>query len=219
MNSLQVHSNDAPPLSSTAVSDALANIGQVAQALLQSGLVPVQDVSGAGDGSLPEQFHGLGAHSVIHHPAHSDTESDGELEDFAEESAEAGVYGSPLRCSECTCLSVGLKPGLDVSACVWDEEERFGGYDPLAIRDIAGHRLTTASVDAQATKSDEAWNPEEEEELVKLVAHEDYRKVRLGDTTTKWAPIAAHFSRTVKAVKRKFDKLQNPGKGKRITCL
>lgn len=76
-----------------------------------------------------------------------------------------------------------------------------------------GHRLTTASVDAQATKSDEAWTPEEEEELVKLVAHEEYRKVRLGDTTTKWAPIAAHFSRTVKAVKRKFDKLQNPSKG------
>lgn len=79
-----------------------------------------------------------------------------------------------------------------------------------------GHRLTTASVDAQATKSDEAWTPEEEEELVKLVAHEEYRKVRLGDTTTKWAPIAAHFSRTVKAVKRKFDKLQNPSKGVRL---
>lgn len=35
---------------------------------------------------------------------------------------------------------------------------------------------------------------------------------KLGDTSTKWAPIAQAFSRTVKAVKRKYDKLQNPGK-------
>lgn len=95
MNGLQVHSNDGPPLSSTAVSDALANIGQVAQVLLQSGLVPVQDVSGAGggDGSLPDQFHGLGHHTGLGHRPQSDTESDGELDDFAEENAGACARG------------------------------------------------------------------------------------------------------------------------------
>ena len=31
---------------------------------------------------------------------------------------------------------------------------------------------------------------------------------QLGEAPTKWGPIAAHFQRTVKAAKRKFDKLQ-----------
>lgn len=38
---------------------------------------------------------------------------------------------------------------------------------------------------------------------------------KLGETTTKWAPIAQAFSRTVKAVKRKYDKLANPDKEQR----
>lgn len=79
--------------------------------------------------------------------------------------------------------------------------------------------MTTATVDSQAKKSDEAWTPQEEDELVKLVGQEDYRRSRLGDTTTKWAPIARHFSRTVKAVKRKYDKLQNPDKGERCCSV
>lgn len=33
-------------------------------------------------------------------------------------------------------------------------------------------------------------------------------QARLGEASTKWGPIALHFQRTVKAVKRKFDKLQ-----------
>lgn len=43
--------------------------------------------------------------------------------------------------------------------------------------DAAQHRLTIASVDAQATKGDEAWTEEEEQELVRLVNDEMYRKV------------------------------------------
>lgn len=42
----------------------------------------------------------------------------------------------------------------------------------------AQQRLTIAAVDAQATKGDEAWTEEEEQELVKLVNDEEYRKVR-----------------------------------------
>ena len=44
-----------------------------------------------------------------------------------------------------------------------------------------------------------------------------YLQSKVGETTTKWAPIAQFFSRTVKAVKRKYDKLQKPDKEQRKT--
>jgi len=67
-------------------------------------------------------------------------------------------------------------------------------------------------VDALATKSDEAWTREEEEELLKLSTDQEYRKAMLGEGLNKWPPIAQHFKRTVKAVRRKFDKLQKAEK-------
>jgi len=41
----------------------------------------------------------------------------------------------------------------------------------------AQHRISIASVDAQATKGDEAWTEQEEKELLLLVNDEAYRKV------------------------------------------
>lgn len=67
-------------------------------------------------------------------------------------------------------------------------------------------------MDALATKSDEAWTREEEVELLKLSSDQEYRKARLGEGMNKWPPIAQHFKRTVKAVKRKYDKLQKAEK-------
>ncbi|KAL6782100.1 hypothetical protein ACKKBF_B10655 [Auxenochlorella protothecoides x Auxenochlorella symbiontica] len=160
------HGGDPSTLSPAEVPDALANIGQVAQAIIHSALV---DGTEPGmEHGLPDRLHGLVGPAGLSHATHSDTESDGELEEMTE-----------------------------------------AGMDP------ADYRMTTATVDSQAKKSDEAWTPQEEDELVKLVGQEDYRRSRLGDTTTKWAPIARHFSRTVKAVKRKYDKLQNPDKEQR----
>ena len=76
------------------------------------------------------------------------------------------------------------------------------------------YRLTTADVDKHAVKTDEAWTEKEEEELLKLVNNDEFKREKLGDSGTKWAPIAQYFQRTVKAVKRKYDKLQSVGKKK-----
>jgi hypothetical protein len=73
-------------------------------------------------------------------------------------------------------------------------------------------RLSIEAVDALATKGDEAWTHEEEKELLKLVNDQEYRKATLGEGLTKWPPVAYHFKRTVKAVKRKYDKLQKAEK-------
>lgn len=58
-----------------------------------------------------------------------------------------------------------------------------------------------------AVRDNEAWRPDQEEELIRLVHDDQYRVDRIGDFTTKWPPIAHYLGRTVKSVKRKYDKL------------
>ncbi|GAB4813305.1 hypothetical protein N2152v2_000351 [Parachlorella kessleri] len=63
----------------------------------------------------------------------------------------------------------------------------------------------------RAVKGDDPWTAEEEQELLRLATDEAYRREHLGEQNTKWGPIAEHFQRTIKAVKRKLDKLQASG--------
>jgi hypothetical protein len=58
-----------------------------------------------------------------------------------------------------------------------------------------------------ATMDNEPWPEEQENELLRLASDDLYRHSRLGHFTTKWPPIAHHFGRTVKSVRRKYDSL------------
>lgn len=58
-----------------------------------------------------------------------------------------------------------------------------------------------------AMRDNEPWNPDQEQELLRLVHDDVYRIENIGDFTTKWPPIAHYLGRTVKSVKRKYDKL------------
>ena len=58
-----------------------------------------------------------------------------------------------------------------------------------------------------ATMDNEPWPEEQENELLRLASDDLYRHSRLGHFSTKWPPIAHHFGRTVKSVRRKYDSL------------
>lgn len=82
------HGGDPSTLSPAEVPDALANIGQVAQAIIHSALV---DGTEPGmEHGLPDRLHGLVGPAGLSHATHSDTESDGELEEMTEAGMDPG---------------------------------------------------------------------------------------------------------------------------------
>ena len=69
------------------------------------------------------------------------------------------------------------------------------------------YKFSVSEVDSMANRENEGWHPDQEEELLRLVHDDAYRIDKIGDFTTNWPPIAHYLGRTVKSVKRKYDKL------------
>lgn len=73
---------------------------------------------------------------------------------------------------------------------------------------VATHfKYSVSEVDRMAVRENEIWNPDHEQELLRLVHDDTYRIEKVGDFVTKWPAIAHYLGRTVKSVKRKYDKL------------